>query len=232
MCCNFSKTIINVLPMVNAKINMNELLQSWYRFLSASTALHRLYNELYLKSKKHGHVLRWHDILWIIRTELPITMDELFQQKALIPNPALLLQLNWTYPVNFPLVPGCDSYFSSSLAGKKKKKVGFNPSLWIWHSHLIVWESREVVEAQTQQLLVKHRRVPPARGWRGRGKEREREMDEKKKKEHRPSSELYSWSLALSGSSLITPGCSLKLSENGLCYTKKRNNHPILLLLW
>lgn len=49
----------------------------------------------------------------------------------------------------------------------------------------------------------------------------EKERDEKKKKEHRPSSELYSWSLALSGSSLITPRCSLKLSGNGLCYTKK-----------
>lgn len=49
----------------------------------------------------------------------------------------------------------------------------------------------------------------------------EKERDEKKKKEHRPFSELYSWSLALSGSSLITPGCSLKLSGNGLCYTKK-----------
>jgi len=56
-------------------------------------------------------------------------------------------------------------------------------------------------------------------------KERERgiekERDEKRKREHRPSSELYSESLALSGSSLITPGCSLKLSGSGLCYTKK-----------
>lgn len=52
---------------------------------------------------------------------------------------------------------------------------------------------------------------------RGTGKER----DEKKKKKHRPASELYSWILALSGSSLITLGCSLKLSGNGLCYTKK-----------
>lgn len=82
------------------------------------------------------------------------------------------------------------------------------------------WGRQKTTDAQTQHLLLKHRSIEQTQGYRGRekGEEREgrsveKERDEKQKRANRPSSEQYSQSLAVSGSSLITPGFSPSLTE-------------------
>ena len=77
--------------------------------------------------------------------------------------------------------------FCTKKNGKEeKKKAGFNPSHWIWHSRLIVWGSKEEVEAQTQQLWVKRRSVPQAQGWRGtEGRKGEKEAQKRKERDEK-----------------------------------------------